>query len=99
MHSAATYDGPRRRRVWRPRSLAEDTSIPALLPTDHGSPLGGRAISRDPRTGVVILNLCVHNVEGLSIADGWPPGPVGINPAMTIAALADRHGERLAAHF
>jgi cholesterol oxidase len=59
-------------------------------------PLGGCAMSHDPGTGVVDPDLCVHNVPGLSVADGSVlPGPVGINPAMTIAALADRHGEFL----
>jgi cholesterol oxidase len=59
-------------------------------------PLGGCAMSRDVHTGVVDPNLCVHNVPGLSVADGSVlPGPVGINPALTIAALADRHGEFL----
>jgi cholesterol oxidase len=63
-------------------------------------PLGGCAMSRDARTGVVDPDLCVHNVPGLSIADGSVlPGPVGINPALTIAALADRHGEHLVEQF
>jgi cholesterol oxidase len=63
-------------------------------------PLGGCAMSRDARTGVVDPDLCVHNVPGLSIADGSVlPGPVGINPAMTIAALADRHGKHLVEQF
>lgn len=60
-------------------------------------PLGGCAMSPDVRSGVVDKDLCVHNVPGLSIADGSVlPGPVGINPSLTIAALADRHGEFLA---
>jgi cholesterol oxidase len=55
-------------------------------------PLGGCAMSADPMHGVVDVNGEVHGVPNLSIADGSVlPGPVGINPALTIAALADRH--------
>jgi cholesterol oxidase len=59
-------------------------------------PLGGCAMSGDHRTGVVDEYGMVHGVPHLSIADGSIlPGPVGINPALTIAALADRQAERL----
>jgi cholesterol oxidase len=59
-------------------------------------PLGGCAMGRDPQTGVVDRWGHVHGVPGLSVADGSVlPGPVGINPALTIAALADRHAESL----
>jgi cholesterol oxidase len=60
-------------------------------------PLGGCAMSQGDRTGVVDPQGCVHHVDGLSITDGSIlPGPVGINPALTIAALAHRHGDFLA---
>jgi cholesterol oxidase len=37
----------------------------------------------------------VFNYPGLHVADGSVmPGPVGPNPALTIAALADRFAER-----
>jgi cholesterol oxidase len=59
-------------------------------------PLGGCAMSRDSSSGVVDEHCCVHHIDGLSIADGSVlPGPVGINPALTIAALGDRHGKFL----
>jgi cholesterol oxidase len=68
-------------RLWRPI-------------TAH--PLGGCAMSRNPYRGVVDEHGCVHNVDDLSIADGSVlPGPVGINPALTIAALAHRHAQFL----
>ena len=61
-------------------------------------PLGGCAMSADKTNGVVATTGEVHDVPNLSIADGSVlPGPVGINPAMTIAALAHRHAEHLIA--
>lgn len=54
-------------------------------------PLGGCPMGRSPREGVVDEYGQVFGYEGLSIADGSiMPGPVGPNPALTIAALADR---------
>jgi cholesterol oxidase len=59
-------------------------------------PLGGCAMSHDAEHGVVDPYGHVHGVPHLSIADGSVlPGPVGINPALTIAALADRHASAL----
>jgi cholesterol oxidase len=59
-------------------------------------PLGGCAMSRDAGRGVVDEYGKVHGVDNLSIADGSIlPGPVGINPALTIAALAHRQAEWL----
>jgi len=59
-------------------------------------PLGGCAMSHDPAHGVVDPYGHVHGVPRLSIADGSVmPGPVGINPALTIAALADRQASDL----
>jgi cholesterol oxidase len=67
-----------------------------LLPiTVH--PLGGCPMGYvDGRDGVVDSFGRVFGVEGLSIADGSVlPGPIGVNPSLTIAALADRHAEQL----
>jgi cholesterol oxidase len=50
----------------------------------------------DGRDGVVDSYGRVFGVDGLSIADGSVlPGPVGVNPSLTIAALADRHAKKL----
>jgi cholesterol oxidase len=39
----------------------------------------------------------VFGCEGLHVADGSIlPGPVGVNPSMTIAALAERIAEDMA---
>ena len=54
-------------------------------------PVGGCAMSEDPRRGVVDSFGRVHGYEGLWVADGSVmPGPVGANPSLTIAALAHR---------
>ncbi|GAA3116874.1 GMC oxidoreductase [Planomonospora alba] len=60
-------------------------------------PLGGAPMGRDPREGVVDSFGRVYGYAGLSVADGSVmPGPVGPNPALTIAALAERAAERIA---
>ena len=60
-------------------------------------PLGGCPMGYvDRRDGVVDPFGRVFGVPGLSIADGSVlPGPAGVNPSLTIAALADRHAEQL----
>jgi len=53
-------------------------------------------MGRDAAEGVVDAYGQVFNYPGLSIADGSVmPGPVGPNPSLTIAALADRFAERI----
>jgi cholesterol oxidase len=59
-------------------------------------PLGGCPMGRDEREGVVDAYGEVFNYPGLYVADGSVmPGPVGPNPSLTIAALADRFADRL----
>jgi cholesterol oxidase len=59
-------------------------------------PLGGAPMGRSPETGVVDAHGQVFGVQGLSVADGSVmPGPVGPNPSLTIAALADRFSDRI----
>lgn len=59
-------------------------------------PLGGCPMGRTAETGVVNAHGQVFGVPGLSIADGSVmPGPVGPNPSLTIAALADRFADRI----
>jgi cholesterol oxidase len=59
-------------------------------------PLGGCPMGRDEREGVVDAYGEVFNCPGLYVADGSVmPGPVGPNPSLTIAALADRFADRL----
>jgi cholesterol oxidase len=59
-------------------------------------PLGGAPMGRHPGEGVCDPYGEVFGHPGLYIADGAAlPGPVGANPALTIAALADRMCTRL----
>ena len=59
-------------------------------------PIGGAPMGRHSGEGVCDPWGQVHGHPGLYIADGAAlPGPVGANPALTIAALADRMSTRL----
>ncbi|HTN24675.1 MAG TPA: GMC family oxidoreductase [Solirubrobacteraceae bacterium] len=58
--------------------------------------LGGCPMGRDEREGVVDAHGRVYNYPGLHIADGSVmPGPVGPNPSLTIAGLADRFADTI----
>ncbi len=52
--------------------------------------LGGAPFGRDADEGVIGLNCEVHNYPGLYVVDGsiMPANP-GINPSLTITALAE----------
>lgn len=59
-------------------------------------PLGGSPMGRSPDEGVVDVNGEVFGHPGLFVADGSVmPGPVGANPALTIAALTDRFADTM----
>ena len=59
-------------------------------------PLGGAPMGRSPTDGVVDSYGRVFGYPGLYVADGSVmPGPVGPNPSLTIAALADRFADRI----
>jgi cholesterol oxidase len=60
-------------------------------------PLGGCPMGRNRDEGVVDSYGRVFGHPGFVIADGSVlPGPVGANPALTIAAIADRAADELA---
>jgi cholesterol oxidase len=53
--------------------------------------LGGAIIARDPSAGVVDHRQRVFGYENLLVVDGSVvPANVGVNPSLTIAALAER---------
>ena len=59
-------------------------------------PLGGCPMGTTPQEGVVDPHGRVFGYEGLHVADGSVmPGPVGPNPSLTIAALADRFADSI----
>ncbi len=59
-------------------------------------PLGGSPMGRSASEGVVDASGNVFGYPGLYVADGSVmPGPVGANPSLTIAALADRFADRI----
>jgi choline dehydrogenase-like flavoprotein len=59
-------------------------------------PLGSCKMGTDPRTSVVGIDHRTHDVEGLYIVDGSTvPGPLGVNPQLTIMAMATRAAEKI----
>ena len=76
------------------RSLDLPTWLRRRLITVH--PLGGCPMGRHPGEGVVDGHGRVFGHPGLYVVDGSAmPGPVGPNPALTIAAFADRAAEAM----
>jgi cholesterol oxidase len=62
-------------------------------------PLGGCPMADDPADGVVDEYGKVHGYEGLYVLDASiVPTALGVNPAKTIAALAERGVEHLIAN-
>jgi choline dehydrogenase-like flavoprotein len=54
-------------------------------------PLGTARADADPACGVLDSNLRVHGISGLHVADGSVmPSSLGVNPQLTIMALATR---------
>lgn len=63
-------------------------------------PLGGCPMGASPEAGVVDANGQVFNYPGLFVADGAVmPGPVGANPALTIAALASKFAQTVIENY
>jgi choline dehydrogenase-like flavoprotein len=59
-------------------------------------PLGTARAGADPRTSVVDGDLRVHGVQGLHVSDGSVvPSSLGVNPQITIMALATRLAHHL----
>jgi choline dehydrogenase-like flavoprotein len=80
--------GPLRAARLRPRDLH--------LMAFH--PLGSARAGADPRRSVVDGDLRVHGVQNLHVADGSAvPSSPGVNPQLTIMALATRAARRIAA--
>ncbi len=70
---------------------------PAEIVWSSYHPMGTCKMGRDPKTSVVGLDHQVHDVPGLYIADGSTvPSALGVNPQMTIMAMATRAAEKIA---
>ena len=66
-----------------------------LLTSYH--PLGTVRMSPSAAHGVVDLDHAVHDVPGLYVVDGSTvSGPLGVNPQLTVMALATRAADRIA---
>jgi choline dehydrogenase-like flavoprotein len=60
-------------------------------------PMGTARMDADPDAGVVGIDGSVHGAESLYVADGsLLPSSIGVNPMMTIIAMASRVGHQLA---
>jgi len=59
-------------------------------------PLGTCQMGTDPKASVVGLDHQVHDLPGLFIVDGSAVrGPLGVNPQLTIMALAARAADQI----
>lgn len=60
-------------------------------------PLGTCRMGRDPKTSVIDLDHETHDVRSLYVVDGSAVrGPIGVNPQLTIMAIAMRAADRIA---
>jgi cholesterol oxidase len=60
--------------------------------------LGGAVMAASPKEGVIDLNHQVFNHPGLYVVDASAiPANVGVNPSLTITAIAERFAQRFAA--
>jgi choline dehydrogenase-like flavoprotein len=83
-----------RRRV---PELESRPPSPTRLRLEAFHPLGTARMDADPGRGVVGTNGSVHGYRDLYVADGSVlPGSIGVNPMMTIIAMASRISRSLA---
>jgi choline dehydrogenase-like flavoprotein len=78
-------------RLRQARIRASDLELTAY------HPLGTARMGRSPATSVVDMDHQVHDTRGLYVVDGAAvPSSLGVNPQVTIMALATRAAEKLA---
>jgi choline dehydrogenase-like flavoprotein len=79
-------------------ALRRATIKPWDLDLSAYHPLGTAAMGRDPATSVIGPDHQVHDTPGLYVVDGAAvPSSLGVNPQITIMALATRAAEKIAA--
>jgi choline dehydrogenase-like flavoprotein len=77
--------------------LEASPPAPGELRLEAFHPMGTARIHADPAAGVVGADGAVHGADGLYVADGsLLPSSIGVNPMMTIIAMASRIAHRLA---
>ena len=95
------YAGRASLPVFEPAELDEfraSSPAPSDLALASYHPLGTCKLGRDPKTSVVDLDHQAHDVPGLYIVDGSTvPTAPGVNPQLTIMAMATRAATRIAA--
>lgn len=80
---------------WKRFKAARLSASDLMLTSYH--PLGTCRMGRDPKTSVVGLDHESHDVKRLFVVDGSTvPGPLGVNPQVTIMAMATRAAARIA---
>lgn len=78
-------------------ALRRATIRPWDLDLSAYHPLGTARMGSDPRTSVVDGDHQVHDVGGLFVVDGAAvPSSIGVNPQITIMAMATRAAEKIA---
>jgi choline dehydrogenase-like flavoprotein len=79
------------------KRLRRATIKPWDLDLSAYHPLGTARMGRDPASSVLDANHQVHDTEGLYVVDGAAvPSSLGVNPQITIMALATRAAEKIA---
>ena len=75
---------------------AAEVHRPSELGVMAFHPLGTARAHADPRRGVIDADLGLHGVEGVYVTDASAvPSALGVNPQVTIMALATRAAERI----
>ncbi len=86
--------------IYQARAIAERKLRPEQLATMGFHPLGTARMGNSPDTAVVDFENRVHGWEGLYVADGsCVPTSLGVNPMITIMALALRAGAAIGSHL
>ncbi len=80
-----------RRFATRVNGIAQESLVEGLMNTPTTAHLlGGCPMGRDAQSGVVDMHCAVHGYPGLYVVDGSVmPGNPGVNPSLTIAAIAE----------
>ncbi len=85
------------RNVKEARELADSRVAPWDFNLLGAHPLGTTRVGRTAEEGVIDFDHKVFGTDNLYVADGGSvPSSLGVNPQMTIMAMAIRAGERLA---